>query len=236
MTTTGNVSVTSLPHDLTVELFVRVASTSSTPRRDLKRLRESCKDFHEASRAKKVGKFMHVRRELELCLNWFDRKEYLELLRGCARCDNLDACFILGLEEIFNSKEKTVGLSHLQKAKMGEHPVAAYVLGMLLFSEPETRPLAVRVLSELAAAEKTGGAATSLGGCGLIRECRREAAATMRDMTWVRPERVELVCPNRQCGRAFGTHDWDLWLHGENRSFCSNVCRWRHEANLFANS
>ncbi|KAG6466234.1 hypothetical protein ZIOFF_075952 [Zingiber officinale] len=88
-------------------------------------------------------------------------------------------------EEIFNSKEKTVGLSYLQKSRMGEHRVAAYMLGMSLFSEPETRLLAVQVLSELAATKKTSGAATSLDGCGLIRECRREAATTMRDMTWL---------------------------------------------------
>lgn len=59
-----------------------------------------CKAFHDASRAKKVGKFMNVRRELELSLNWFDKKEYFDLLRACANCDNLDAYFILGLVSV----------------------------------------------------------------------------------------------------------------------------------------
>ncbi|KAG6478405.1 hypothetical protein ZIOFF_061847 [Zingiber officinale] len=232
-----NDNVTSLPHDLAVEFCVQLVSTSTTPRKDIKCLRESCKVFHEASRARKVGKFMNVRREMELSLNWFHMKEYLELLRGCANCDNSDAYFFLGLEEVFNLKEKTLGLYHLHKAKMGERPVASYMLGIILFQEPETRSLAVEILNKLAAVDssRVSSAAPSDDGT-LIRECRMEAAEVMRNMTWEKPERVDSMCLNPRCGRVFNTCDWELRIYDENRTFCSNMCKWRHELDLLAKS
>ncbi|XP_074566847.1 uncharacterized protein LOC141823462 [Curcuma longa] len=230
-------NVTSLPHDLAVEVCVRIASTSAMPRKDIKCLQESCKVFQEASRAKKVGKFMNVRRELELSLNWFDKQEYFDLLRACANCNNFNAYFILGLEEVFNLKEKTLGLDHLHKAQVGEHPVTSYMLGMILFQEPETRSLAVEMLNKLAAMDCSRVSTTSAPGDGaLIRACRREAAEVMRCMTWEKPGRVDSVCPNQRCGSIFRTRDGDLWSYDENRTFCSDMCRWRHELDLLARS
>ncbi|XP_074587591.1 uncharacterized protein LOC141843422 [Curcuma longa] len=232
-----NDHVTSLPHDLVVEVCVRIASTSATPRKDIKCLQESCKVFHEASRAKKVGKFMNVRRELELSLNWFDKQEYFNLLRACANCDNFNAYFILGLEEMFNLKEKTLGLDHLHKAQVDEHPVTSYMLGMILFQELETRSLAVEMLNELVAVDSSRVSTAATPGDGaLIQACRREAAEVMRYMTWEKPGRVNSVCPNQRCGRVFSTRDWDLWSYDENRNFCSDMCKWRHELDLFARS
>ncbi|KAG6478401.1 uncharacterized protein LOC122019062 [Zingiber officinale] len=232
-----NDNVTSLPLDLAVEFCVHLVSTSTTPRKDIKCLQESCKVFHEASRARKVGKFMNVRRELELSLNWFNKKEYFELLRACVDCDNFDAYFILGLEEVFNLKEKTLGLDHLHKAKVGKHTVASYMLGMILFQEPETRSLAVEILNKLVAVDgrRVSTAAPSDDGT-LIRECRMEAKEVIRRMTWEKPKRVNSLCPNQRCGGVFRTRDWDLWSYDENRIFCSDVCRWRHELALLAKS
>ncbi|KAJ8512695.1 hypothetical protein OPV22_003129 [Ensete ventricosum] len=96
--TTMAMDIDSLPLDILVEICVSIVSSSPTPREDIMRLRAS--RFREASKARKVGQCMPVRRER--AFRWLDAKGYFAFLRSCAECGNLEANLILGLDEVYN--------------------------------------------------------------------------------------------------------------------------------------
>ncbi|RWV87245.1 hypothetical protein GW17_00050780 [Ensete ventricosum] len=93
--TTMATDIDSLPQDLLVELCVSIVSSSPTSREDIMRLRALCRRFREASKGRKVGQCMPVRRER--VFRWLDADGYFAFLRSCAECGNLEASLILGL-------------------------------------------------------------------------------------------------------------------------------------------
>nr|CAD1820731.1 unnamed protein product [Ananas comosus var. bracteatus] len=225
-----NSIVAAFPRDLIEEVLARVASDSPTPLRDLTNLRRSCKVLYEMSKSREVGRRMAVEREG--MLSWWDREKFLDLIRSCAKSGNLEACFVLGLDEFYNKRRRAEGLRHLREAAAGGHRAAAYAAGMLLFRRPITRRLGVEQLESLA----------DDGGAVAVGKWRREAAAGVRAITWKRWRRRPLKrsseegpCVDRRCGAAAavaaekGGGEW--WWEGEERErrFCSRECRWRHE-------
>ncbi|CAL9757244.1 unnamed protein product [Musa acuminata subsp. burmannicoides] len=236
MTTAMARDIYSLPQDLLVELCVSIVSSSPMPRKDIMRLRASCRRFHEASKARKVGQSMPVRRER--VFHWLDAKGYFAFLRSCAECGNLEASLFLGLDEIYNRRRKSLGLHHLHKAMKGGHRVAAYTLGIILLQDPETQPLGIKTLNKLAAMDLPGAPSaheSSISGDVLIATCRREAASAMRNLTWTRLHlRPRRPCTNRLCGRVERAGKANPWSGEESYRFCSQLCRWTHELYKFS--
>ncbi|OAY80314.1 hypothetical protein ACMD2_09508 [Ananas comosus] len=197
-----NSIVAAFPRDLIEEVLARVASDSPTPLRDLTNLRRS----------------------------WWDREKFLDLIRSCAKSGNLEACFVLGLDEFYNKRRRAEGLRHLREAAAGGHRAAAYAAGMLLFRRPSTRRLGIEQLESVA----------DVGGAAAVGKWRREAASGVRAITWKRWRRRPLKrsseegpCADRRCGAAAaaaekGGGEW-WWREERERRFCSRECRWRHE-------
>ncbi|KAJ8512683.1 hypothetical protein OPV22_003117 [Ensete ventricosum] len=234
--TTMATDIDSLPQDLLVELCVSIVSSSPTPREDIMRLRASCRRFREASKARKVGQCMPVRRER--AFRWLDAKGYIAFLHSCAECGNLEASLILGLDEVYNRKRKSLGLHHLHKAMKGGHRVAAYTLGIILFQDLQTQQLGVKTLNKLVAMDLPGGPSAHeslISGDVIIATCRREAASAMRDITWMRLHlRPRGPCTNRLCGIVENPDKADPWSGEESFRFCSQLCRWTHELYKFS--
>ncbi|KAK8919306.1 hypothetical protein KSP39_PZI021652 [Platanthera zijinensis] len=88
-----------LPQDVMVEITAIVAASSSTPVRDITRLRSTCKRFYKASMEDSVGRSMAVEKEDSMC--WWHRNAYFSLLRYCARRGNPQASLLLALVYIY---------------------------------------------------------------------------------------------------------------------------------------
>ncbi|WOK95377.1 hypothetical protein Cni_G04084 [Canna indica] len=236
-------SFNSLPQDLVIELCMHVVSTSSTPHEDLRSLRASCSRFFAASKEKIIGRRMPVKKMDGF--RWSDIKNYLAFLKYCAESGNLEASYLLGLQEMYTSKDKKIknsGLNHLLNAMEGGHKASTYVAGIILFKKPETRSLGTRILNKLAALGLSESSSSSTapesesvmsGGNLLIQTCRREAAATIRDISWKRwhLRSRSPTCANRACGCVVKDHVViDRWAgDDERRRFCSSRCKWMNE-------
>ncbi|XP_038979888.1 uncharacterized protein LOC120110002 [Phoenix dactylifera] len=140
-------SIKSLPHDLIVEIVAQLVSLSSTPVSDLENLQMTCKMFRTASKAKLVGQ--HISLEKEWSMHWWNKERYFAILNNCAAAGNLKACFILGLENVFNLESLNLGLRYLEKAMVGGHDAATYTMGILLFGDHRTRQIGMEYLNKI---------------------------------------------------------------------------------------
>ena len=233
----GRSIISSLPQDTLVEVAIQLASKSSTPLDNIRSLRATCKSFHRASRDKLVGRSMAVDKEEKRW--WEENNSYLALLRNCADCGNLEAHFILGVEELYNSRRAVSGLQHLQLAMDGGHLTAAYFLGVVLFRQAATRSDAMEILNRVSSGDLSNTAADVAGctisGNPIIDRCREEAVK-MVSRNWKKEWEMELrsPCTHPLCGAAAKSRD-QHWVKRDclPRAFCSEFCRWAYECHSF---
>ncbi|ONK78892.1 uncharacterized protein A4U43_C01F720 [Asparagus officinalis] len=229
--------VSILPQDLLLEVTKQIASKSSTPLRDIRVLRATCKSFYRASKEKLVGRSLAV--DKEDMLQWWENNAYFALLRDCADCDNLEANFILGVEEIYNLNQGRSGLQHLQRAMDGGHLAAAYFMAILLFRHAATKYDAMNILNRVSTGDLSSTKSVTpctKSGNPTVNRCRRETIRVIRK-SWKKEFEIEpgVPCKHRNCGRDDGDGVIDPWVKdGESpRVFCSHLCRWTYEYHNF---
>ncbi|XP_039118750.1 uncharacterized protein LOC120254784 [Dioscorea cayenensis subsp. rotundata] len=225
-----------IPQELIEEIVAYIASTSSRSLHDLKILRGCCKSFYVASKSRKVGQLMRVDN-----LWYLDMKEYISVLQNCAQKDNLEACLVLGLIDCMKLKMDS-GIQYLTNAAFKGHLLAGYVGGIILYKNQETRPSGMAMLNMVAIGRVDHGSKpfeSKKSGNYIINNCRYSAAKLFRDIVWSIEckwlEKEEWECESRLCGRKIDDILCNEWL-GEDglvREFCSHVCRWKYEFNMF---
>lgn len=218
--------IAGLPSDILVEVTARIAGESTTPLDDIVSLRRSCKVFRDATAAREVGRCMAVQREWQL--HWWDKARFLSVLRRCAASGNPEASYILGLEEICNRRRKASGLRHLRRAMEHGHAVAAYTIGMIMLRDS----LDLKGIEQAMGYLELEGGSVPAAPRGKIASVRREAVSVMRRLTmsrWKTAEPAAAPCTDPRCGEMEETSEgWD-GADDVQRSFCSRMCRWRHE-------
>ncbi|PKA58387.1 hypothetical protein AXF42_Ash013893 [Apostasia shenzhenica] len=157
---------------------------------------------------------------------WEDKNAYVEFLRRCAAAENLDANFLIGLEEIYNQGRQETGFHHLQLASRGGHLLALYLIGYLLFLDGDSRCVIIDMLKGMSSRE--------------AKQCRWRVVEILSEMTWERGWLKRKINGDRQCEEDESCGEWnreesDQWLgeKGVERKFCSEGCRWRHEYLMF---
>ncbi|CAL5060459.1 unnamed protein product [Urochloa decumbens] len=223
--------IAGLPSDILVEVTASIATRSPTPLDDIVNLRRSCKVFRDATAARKVGRCMAVDREWRL--HWWDKARFLSVLRWCAASGNMEASYILGLEEFCNRRRKAIGLWHLRRAMEHGHAAAAYMIGIITLHDSLRSPGgAEQELERLDwfCAPISAGPRTRRR----MASVRREAVSVMRRLTMRRWRLAEppTPCTDPWCGKVetetAGAWAWD-GDGDEERWFCSRTCRWKHE-------
>ncbi|XP_073104400.1 F-box protein At2g35280-like [Elaeis guineensis] len=199
-------SIESLPQDLIVEIVAQLVSQSATPISDLEKLQMTCKMFRAASKTKLIGQRISLKKEWNL--HWWNKRRYFAILEHCAAVGNPEACFILGLENVFNLGRMSLGLCYLEKAIIGGYGAAIYTMGILLFGDHRTRQMGMQLLNRIRAV-----------GTDTVR---RDVLESVRMITMNKrsPGQIER-CTNPTCGRVEG---WN-----ERQSFCSEICQWTSE-------
>ncbi|XP_020574570.1 putative F-box protein At1g67623 [Phalaenopsis equestris] len=216
---TSETPIYSLPPDLLEEILLKTISTSSSPIKDIRDFRKICKNFHVACSSKRVGKYMIVE---DWKKSWQDKQGYLSFIRSCADCKNSDALFWLGLEELLIRERVDVGLHYLQIASSGGHVLSKYIAGLVLLREESTRWYGVYLLNEIS---------------NKIHQCREETSNIFMKMKWDKLSALSVNhCDNLSCGKRSLEGD-NRWLSENHvkRIFCSDICEWVHEYNMFVN-
>lgn len=124
---------------------------------------------------------------------------------------------------------------------IGGHFTAAYFMGMVLFRHDTTRPYAMDILNRVASgdlsASKGKPAECTRSGNPTVDRCRGEVLDIVRRNWWKDWEmQPRNPCPNQLCGRVAKASTADCnWVEKDcrPRAFCSQVCRWGHEAKKF---
>ncbi|KAL0921667.1 hypothetical protein M5K25_008764 [Dendrobium thyrsiflorum] len=210
-------SISSLPPDLLEEILLEALAGSPTPIKDIRYFRQTCKDFHVACSSKRVGKYMNVE---DWSMYWQDKQGYLGFLQSCAESENINALFLLGLEEMFNLRRFDDGMHHLQLAASQGHILSKYIRGLLLFHDESTRLHAIDLLNEIS---------------NNTHQCRKLASQIFWKMIWQKGPSLSFIrCEDLSCGTSILGGD-NLWLHEiqVKRRFCSDLCKWAHEYKMF---
>ncbi|KAH0464661.1 hypothetical protein IEQ34_007447 [Dendrobium chrysotoxum] len=212
-------SISSLPPELLEEILLEALAASPTPIKDIRYFRQTCKDFHATCSSKRVGKYMNVE---DWIMYYLDKPGYIGFLQSCAKSENVNALFLLGLEKMFNLRRFDIGLHYLQLATSQGHILAKYIWGLYLFHDESTRLHAIDLLNEVS---------------NNIHHCRKLASQIFRNMIWQKwPSSSFIRCEDLSCGTSALEGD-NLWLHEElvKRRFCSDLCKWAHEYKMFVN-
>ncbi|KAJ1282652.1 hypothetical protein BS78_03G068300 [Paspalum vaginatum] len=229
-----------LPHDIVVEIAGHIAASSPQPMEDICSLRATCQATHAACKEGAVGR--RVALEREHTMRWFEHDRYLALVRNLAGAGNPEACFVLGLTLVFTQGRTGLGTDRLKRAAVAGHKAAAYVLGVLCYTNGETRDDAKRYIRQIEAETAPDGGGVHGHGCKAAmktnRECirwRDQAVHAIREVTW-RMDREMVPVPvappededdGQHCeGSGCGVPDG--WNSGC-AVFCSEGCRIRHE-------
>jgi hypothetical protein len=128
-------TINSLPNDLLMKVFAKVASASLP---NLFNLKLSRNDFCELMEDDYI--FQHVSLK-EFSLVWCSKDEVLSFLKYCKENGNLNALFREGIYEYFSSKNPKLGLEFLKKASKKKHIESSY-FNLLWGSIKATRLLA----------------------------------------------------------------------------------------------
>jgi hypothetical protein len=197
--------------------------------KDILNLQASCKEFCRASMEKTVRHLLVVNRDWTL--RWWEKDAYMGLLRECAGCGNLNAEFLLGLEELYNSRNAMLGLQHLQRAMDGGHITAAYLLGVVLFRSPAMQSYAMEILNKVSSRDLSAASDVTKctrSGNHIVNKCRKAVLQTIRK-SWKKEwgMKLGLPCDDQHCGEGWVLDDCLP------RSFCSQDCQWRYEAEEF---
>ncbi|KAH0464660.1 hypothetical protein IEQ34_007446 [Dendrobium chrysotoxum] len=198
--------ISSLPPELLEGILLQALAASPTPIRDIRYFRQTCKNFHAICSSKRIGKCMNVE-DWSMC--WQDKQGYLGFLQSCAKSENVNALFLLGLEEMFNRRKYDVGLHHLRLASSQGHLLSKYLMGLWWVRDDSSRSHGIHLLKEVS---------------GNIHQCRRQASQIFSKMIWQKwPSLSFIRCEDLSCGTSALQGD-NLWLHEEHvkRRFCSD--------------
>ncbi|KAL0921670.1 hypothetical protein M5K25_008767 [Dendrobium thyrsiflorum] len=212
-------SISSLPPELLEGILLEALAASPTPIRDIRYFRQTCKNFHATCSSKRIGKCMNVE---DWSMYWQDKKGYLGFLQSCAKSENSNALFLLGLEEMFNRRKYDVGLHHLQLASSQGHIISKYIMGLWWFRDDSSRSQGIYLLKEVSS---------------YTHQCRRLASQIFSKMIWQKwPSLSFIRCEDLSCETSALEGD-NLWLNEEQvkRNFCSDYCKWAHEYKMFMN-
>ncbi|KAK9058392.1 hypothetical protein SSX86_023234 [Deinandra increscens subsp. villosa] len=120
----------SLPKDLLVDVFARVASSSFI---DLFNVKLSCKDFNQSTRDDYI--FQHISIDKFPFTNWNRPSErVISFLTHCLNKGNSESLFRQGMMNYFVRANIESGLEYLRIAAEKRHLDAIYVYGMILLS------------------------------------------------------------------------------------------------------
>lgn len=181
-----------------------------------------------------VGRRVALQREE--VMKWQDNGRYVAVVNHLADAGNPEACFIVGLPLVFTHQAMQRGLVCLERAAVGGHKAAAYVLGLLLYMGDESRDVAKHYISQVEGESAGGGCETAKRTNLECRRYRKLAADAVKKAWWKMDGPLGRVwafsedghrCTNTDCGVIEG---WDDYI-----IFCSDDCRIRHEyAKFFA--
>ncbi|XP_076942113.1 F-box protein At2g35280-like [Bidens hawaiensis] len=123
-------TVASLPRELLVNVFARVASSSFT---DPFNAKLCCKGFLEPASDDYIAQCISL--DKFPITNWSPlSKQALAFLTHCFNKGNPESLFRQGMIDYFKLVNVESGLEHLKRAVEKEHPEATYVYGMILLS------------------------------------------------------------------------------------------------------
>ncbi|XP_058084500.1 putative F-box protein At1g67623 [Magnolia sinica] len=211
----------SLPQDLVVEI---VASVSASSLSDLSNMKLLCKDMHEAATDNYV--FRHASIEALLTIEWRISSQASSFLKQCEASGNPDALFRRGMIEYFSKVHIEFGVDLLKKAADCGHLEANYVLGIILISGQTSTSVGMKLLKKLENMKNTEAHRCQTRTKKILREIWINAIIPRRESTCIDPN-----CKNGGLRGLPRVGEWS-WSDQE-ESFCSQVCKWNYELNLF---
>ncbi|KAJ4756405.1 HCP-like superfamily protein with MYND-type zinc finger [Rhynchospora pubera] len=208
--------VTKLPEDVIVEIVAQLVSSSPLPFADLCSLKKSCKTFAMLSKDRMVKKCIAIEREIST-LNWTPNNRCMSILISCADAENVEACFILGLVNIFDNEDICKGVELLKKASFNGHKAAFYMINILRIRlQKDNIPVDMNSHNKVDQ--------STFNDYDQLKWCRERVLDVRRLMTWNKwlASNAENMrrCKNSYCGIS----GWDDY-----KCFCSDSCRWNDE-------
>ncbi|KAF8662876.1 hypothetical protein HU200_055457 [Digitaria exilis] len=239
--------VHALPHDMAVEIAGHVAATSPLPMEDLRSLRASCQAMRAACSNRDVGRRVALEREAA-AMRWADHDRYLAVVGILSGAGNPKACFLAGIALIFVHRSAHQGAELLGRAAMAGHKVAAYVLGVLLYTyntDNAVDDVARRHMRQVEGDEEVVSgdddvAIAKISNSECVR-CRAQAVEAVSQATWkMAPELPKtttvsnMVTPEEDASHrceVSGCGAREAW--SDSAVFCSEECRIRYECAMF---
>ncbi|KAI3741107.1 hypothetical protein L1987_58774 [Smallanthus sonchifolius] len=208
-------TIGSLPGDLLVDVFARVASSSFT---DLFNAKLSCKDFLESTKDDYI--FQCISIDKFPLTHWFPpSKRVLSFLTHCFNKGNSESLFRQGMIEYFKLVNVESGLEYLKRAVEKGHPEATYVYGMILLSSGDQQGL--NLLNSMN---------YSRSRYGNVEDCRDKISSVLSQMWINNPitlEKVNTKCRERDHAVRFRRRSWSF---DEDKEISScDTCFWYRE-------
>ncbi|RLN36330.1 hypothetical protein C2845_PM03G32580 [Panicum miliaceum] len=240
-----SLSLTVLPPDVAVKIVGHLATASVRPMDQLRALRVICRFMRLVCSNPEVGR----RISIERLSDDDDPINYLTLLHRLAQVCNPEACFIIGMHDVFRGPLITplpILNENLEHGAAGGHKVAAYVAAILLYlanGGTGVDDTAKQYMGQAMAMEESvlvapaGVVSTML----MFRDCficRRVAANVIWRGRWRWPLKrvapapiraappcaVEYCGADPQWGRSYTLFcSEDCWIHGQMKLFLELV-------------
>ncbi|RLN28483.1 hypothetical protein C2845_PM05G19610 [Panicum miliaceum] len=240
-------SLTDVPPDVAVKITGHLAATSVRPMDQLRVLRVTCRFMRRVCSNPEVGRRISVERLSDDDMYWYDPIGYLTLLRRLAQVCNPEACFIVGMHDVFRGPLITplpILNENLERAAAGGHKVAAYVAAILLYLANGGATIddtAKQYMRQTVAVEESVLVALAGGGCTILmfRDyfiSRQVTANVIWRGRWRRPLkrvspapiRADPPCAVENCG---ADPQWErsytLFLQRGLLDSWPNECSWR---------
>ncbi|KAK7387899.1 hypothetical protein VNO78_22697 [Psophocarpus tetragonolobus] len=158
----------SLPKDLKVEIFAKVATSSMF---DHCMVKLCCKEFLEAAEDDHVYRHASMENIALVPLPWFRGDKQSWFVKRCRESGNSEIAYREGMVEYFSCSRGELGLKNLKKAALEGHEEAKYVYCMLLMcgEDEGERKKGFQLFSSL-------NASTS------VRRCTKRVKSFIRNM------------------------------------------------------
>ena len=122
-----------LPIDMQIEIAGHLAATLDWPLDDLRILRVTCSSMHHIYGDPAIGRCLALDR-FKHGRTGADPIDYYALLASLTHVDNMEACFLIGIQTIFMEKHSTQPcLNDLARVADSGHHLAAYLIALLLY-------------------------------------------------------------------------------------------------------
>ncbi|KAK7387900.1 hypothetical protein VNO78_22698 [Psophocarpus tetragonolobus] len=175
-------TIKSLPKDLLVEIFAKVATTSIS---DLCKVKQCCKEFLHAAEEDYVYRQASMENFALVPLTWFTKEKESVFLGRCKKSGNSEITYREGMVEYFTHSNVKLGLKNLRKAALeGHHHEAKYAYCMILMNG-EDRKEGLELFCSLKAST-------------CVRRCRGRVKSFVRNM-WVNNKPVLSNCRLSLC-------------------------------------